>query len=194
MTDIDPTGACGCEDVCSLPADQLQDRLTTLRREIVPHVKRHTPMTEGMAFEFANTPVMRKTLEDLVAFERECCSGLTWNLGRLSDQILQLSVQGLPPDSDFYRIFGDPVGEGTAARLPRLARAGGLGAMVALVVGCVAPVAGTSIFGAAIASRFAILEDPLVIASGAVLFAIPAWLWLKRRAEPVAASGCGTNC
>jgi len=35
---------------------------------------------DGVAFEFEQSAAMQKTLEDLVALERECCSGLAWNL------------------------------------------------------------------------------------------------------------------
>jgi hypothetical protein len=88
--------------VCSLPSDQLSDRLAMIRREILPHATRRQVLADGVAVEFAHTAEMEKTLEDLVAFERKCCSGLTWSLTRPSADVLRLSVEGLGPDSDLF--------------------------------------------------------------------------------------------
>ncbi len=99
------------EAVCSLPSNQLSDRVAMIRRDILPHATRHYALADGVAVEFAHTAEMEKTLEDLVAFERKCCSGLTWNLTRPSGDVLRLSVGGLGPDSDLLAAVA-------AARLP----------------------------------------------------------------------------
>ncbi|MEN8184079.1 MAG: hypothetical protein ABFS46_16250 [Myxococcota bacterium] len=114
-------GSGGCQDVCSLPNEELADRVAMIRREILPLVTRREVLADGVALEFEHTPAMQKTLEDLVVFERGCCSGLAWNLGRPSDRVLRLSVQGLAADSDFFRALG-PGAQGSASgRLVRLA-------------------------------------------------------------------------
>ncbi len=95
----------GCEDVCSLPSDELRDRVAMVRREILPHVTRRETLSDGVAREFEHTPAMQKTLEDFVSFERACCNGLVWNLRRPSDHVLRLSIQGLAPDSEFFSVF-----------------------------------------------------------------------------------------
>ena len=79
MTASDP-GTSGCEEVCNLPDDERHDRVAMIRREILPHVTRREALANGVAFEFQHTPGMEKTLEDLVTFERDCCSGLAWEL------------------------------------------------------------------------------------------------------------------
>ena len=73
-------GICGCEDVCDLPTEALQDRLAMIRREILPLATHREALSDGMAFEFKHAPAIQKTLEDFAEFERECCSGLTWNV------------------------------------------------------------------------------------------------------------------
>jgi len=78
-----------------------------IRREILPLAKRRETLADGLAFEFDQTAALQRTLEDLVAFERECCSGLTWNVSRTSQGLLRLSIQGLRPDSDFFRVAED---------------------------------------------------------------------------------------
>lgn len=90
------------QDVCSLPSDQLSDRVAMIRRDILPHATRRQRLTDGVAVEFAHTAEMEKTLEDVVAFERQCCSGLTWSLTRPTGDVLRLSVEGLAPDSDLF--------------------------------------------------------------------------------------------
>ena len=120
-------GTYGCGDVCSLPNDELSDRVARIRSEILPHVTGRQPLADGVAFDFEHTAAMQKTLEDFVAFERECCSGLTWDLHRPSDRVLRLSVQGLDPGSDFFRALGNVVDAPVRGRLARLAQAMGFG-------------------------------------------------------------------
>src|SRR5688572_20147513 len=89
--------------VCSLPTDERRARLAMIRREILPHANRREVLADGMAFEFQHSPAMQKTLEDLVAFERGCCGGLSWNLDQASSGVLRLRIHGLAPDSELFR-------------------------------------------------------------------------------------------
>lgn len=111
MTASDSTGPDagdrGCGDVCSLPSDERADRVAMMHREILPHATRREALAAGVALEFADDPALERTLEEFVAFERECCGGLTWSLRRPSAGVLRLSVEGLAPDSDFLRALGD---------------------------------------------------------------------------------------
>ncbi len=184
----------GCEDVCSLPSDELRDRVAMVRRELLPHVKRREALANGVGLEFEHTLAMQKTLEDFVAFERECCSGLEWKLRRPSSRVLRLDVQGLAPDSDFFRVFGGAAEVPRLGRLARLAQAGALGSGVAFFLCCIVPVGIGAVAGTAVAASLAKLDDPLVIAAGSFVLAVPAWLWLKRRAEHSAEAGCTDGC
>jgi hypothetical protein len=89
--------------VCSLPDEQLRDRLAMIRREILPHATRREALADGMAFDLPHTPEMQKTLDDLVAFERSCCGGLSWILAQPSSGTLRLTIRGLAPDSELFR-------------------------------------------------------------------------------------------
>ena len=179
------------EDVCKLPSEELQDRSDMLRRELIHLVIRREPLSDGVAFEFAYTPVMQKKLEDLVAFERNCCSALTWSLARPASDILRLSVRGLTPDSDFFRGLGG--GEASSpmrGHVQRIAKAAGFGAVTGFLLCCVIPLGLAAALGTAVAAPFVWLDDPFVIAIAAVLLAVPAWLWMRRQAATVCTDGC----
>lgn len=185
---------CDCEHPCSLPSDQLRDREAMIRRDILPQVTRREALEDGVAFEFEHSAMMQKTLEDLVEFERECCSGLAWNLSRRSSRVLRLSVTGLAPDSDFFRAVSGATDAPVDGRLGRLAQAAGLGAGSSFFLCCVVPIGVAAVAGAAVATPLAKLDDPLVIAAAAAVLAMPAWYWLKRRAGRSAEAGCKDCC
>ena len=187
-------GTCDCEQVCNLPSDKLRDRTAMIRRDILSQVTRREALSDGMAFEFEHGAAMQKTLEDLVAFERECCSGLAWNLRRPSGRVLRLSVEGLSPDSDFFRAVGGATDAPVKGRLARLAQAAGLGAGVGFFLCCVVPIGVAAVAGAAVAAPLAKLDDPLVISAASAVLAMPAWFWLKRRAARSAEAGCTDGC
>ena len=94
------------DDVCSLPDDARRERSALFRTAIFPHVTRREVLANGWALEFDYDAAMEKMLDDLVAFERGCCGVLTWTLVRPCDRVLRLSIEGLPPDSPFFREMG----------------------------------------------------------------------------------------
>ena len=95
------TSADASGDVCSLPPADLHDRVTMIRRDIVPLARRTEALPNGRVWEFAPDPGLQSKLEALVTFERECCSGLDWNL-EVENETLRLRVEGIAPDSDFF--------------------------------------------------------------------------------------------
>ena len=95
---------------CTLPSDQLRDREAMMRRDLLPLVTRIEPLENGMAFEFAYSAAIERTLEEVIAFERECCGSLAWELHRPSRGVLRLSVQGIVPASEFFRSVCGPAG------------------------------------------------------------------------------------
>lgn len=99
------SGTCGSDDVCTLPEEDFQDRVAVIRRDLLPLVTRREELPDGVAFEFASSAAVEATLRDFVAFERDCCRGLTWDIRRTSAGQLRLSIQGLPPGSEFFRAF-----------------------------------------------------------------------------------------
>lgn len=196
-----PQDPIGEPAVCALPPDQLRERIDTLRRELLPQVVRaeELPGGSGIAMDFAASGAMQQQLDRLVDFERQCCSGLEWNVGPspLPDR-LRLTVAGLAPDSVFFRALGlrvdseagaepDPkagpgaVGEVGGGRLARLVKAGGLGFGAAFFLLCVLPIGLAAVVGGGLATSLLRLDDPWIIAVGSLALALPAWWWVRRR-------------
>lgn len=97
--------------MCSLSADELQDRLAMIRRDILPHVKRTEVLPNGFICEFDQHAEFQSKLEDLVALERTCCGGLTFDLQSLPGaNTLRLTVTGADPHSGIFEPFGGPAG------------------------------------------------------------------------------------
>lgn len=170
-------------ELCNLSPDALKERIASLRAEILPRVVATAKQADGFAWEFDDVPADRERLEQLVAFERQCCGGLSWQLEVVSEtQRLRLRVSGIDPDSKMLAAFRDtPARRGPRGRLRRLLEAGGLGFGVSLLAFCVLPM-GVAVFGgAALAATFAKLDDPLWIAAGSLVLAVAAWLFLGRR-------------
>ena len=175
------TTTSGCRDVCSLPPEELRKREAMLRRELLPKALRREALQNGWSLDFPATPVLRKALEDLVAFERECCSSLSWNLERRGDDVVRLRVEGLPPESRFFEgLWGAATAPPAGSELPRIAKAIGLGAGASLLVCCLAPLGLAAVLGGSAVAPLARLDDPVTIALGAIVLAICAWLWLRR--------------
>jgi hypothetical protein len=91
-SETDPVAA----GACSLPNDELRNRLAWIRSEILPHATRSERLENGRAWEFGRSPDVRAKLERLVELERACCSGLHFDLedGPAS---LRLTVEGIDP-------------------------------------------------------------------------------------------------
>ena len=90
-------------EACSLPPEDRRERLAMIRREILPRATRRQALPDGLALDFEPGAATERELEELVAFERRCCSGLEWSLER-SPERLRLRVSGLAPDSPLLRL------------------------------------------------------------------------------------------
>ena len=186
----------GGGEVCSLPENRLRDRISMIRREIAPHAVARRERADGIAWDFPASPEMEAKLENLIGLERQCCGGLEWGLvADPASQRLTLEVGGVDP-----KTFA-PLMEVTPGRPPRgsgplglLAKAGGIGVGVSLVVCCVLPIGAAALLGAAVAAPFAKLDHPLVIVGASLAFAIPAWGWLQRHRTASAALVCEDDC
>ena len=189
MTTCDPTvssaGPGGWADVCSLPPDEFRDRLAMIRSEIFLHVKRAEKLPDGFAVEFDRSRDIRAKLERLVKLEQECCKSLRWSLQESPDSgTLRLVVQGMDPRSGLLesldRAMKGPRSED--GQLALVAKAGGLGLGVSFFVCCILPIGIAAVAGAAAAASFAKLDNPLAIGAGSLVMAVPAWLFMRRRA------------
>ena len=192
-TPIDPLA------VCTLPPADLRQRLDWIRAEILPHALAGERLSDGLAWELHDAPGLAEKLDQLVALERECCSGIdfTHRKSRVASQ-RRLEVRGIDPAAPLFANLG--FAEPTASRLgARIARSLGLGALVSLFVCCVLPIGLAALLGAAFAAPFASLDNPWVIASAALATGMAAFAWQSRRraagsTPEAAAPVCGTDC
>jgi hypothetical protein len=177
---------------CNLPEEELPDRIAAIRREILPHVKRTTQRAGEVSWEFDWSAALEAKLERFVAFERQCCGSLEFELRSEQEREsrgLRLRVAGEGAEA-FAALL-----ERDERRVRRLATAGGLGVGIAFFVCCVLPVAAAAVVGAAVAAPLASLDQPAVIAASAIVAGGAAWLLMRRReARGKATASCGPDC
>ena len=113
-------------DPCNLPEDELQARIRMIRAEILPHALGTDELPNGMTWDFDAGPDRRAQLEQLVEFERRCCSGLRWDVEEVAGSRLRLVVEGVDP-AKLRAALGGPEAESEGRSLRRLLKAGGLG-------------------------------------------------------------------
>jgi len=184
--------------VCTLSADGLSARLDWIRREILPHVRRTEERPSGFAWELEMAPGLAEKLDRLVALERECCEGIVFARAQASAPgRLGLEVHGLDPRAEVYRALRvDPAsGRGDWARL---AKSGGLGVSLALLVCCALPLLGAALAGG-LAAPLASLDSPWAIALASLASSAAAWRWQGRDSSGSVArgddaGGCGSRC
>lgn len=178
------------EDVCSLDALSLQERLDFIRSEIAPLVVSRE-FGEGRAvWEFDESPQVRNSLEGLIELERDCCASWRFELGEASDSDrLRLSVEGDGAGSALVKVLGDAnsgdsgsVRNEATGNFGRALRAGGIGFFVSFAVCCLLPLAGAAVFGGSVLAAAVYLDTPLAIAIGTLGFGAIVWRLQSRRA------------
>lgn len=113
----------GFENLCTLSPEELRERSLSLRRDLMPLVKRASrlPGDAGLALDFDASVGRREQLDELVAFERQCCSGLDWNLTELAaGGVLRLTITGLAPGAPLFETLavGSDIRPDETAREP----------------------------------------------------------------------------
>ncbi|MBL4787221.1 MAG: hypothetical protein JKY49_17570 [Cohaesibacteraceae bacterium] len=199
--DKNTDGSCGCTTSCDLPVAKEQQVRDDFLQNLMPLVKRMDLLDNGRAFEFDDTPAMRKRLDDLVARERKCCGHLGWGLNRVeaTDRI-RLEVTGLSPQSPmFNRIAGGGIAtmkmdqSDRSGNSARIGKSAGIGIMSAMVLCCVVPIVVAVVAGAAVAAPlFAFVENPITILAITTLAGFGAWFYMKRQ-KARNGDSCGCN-
>ena len=194
MADETSCQTSSAQAICNLPEDERRERIAMLRRELLPRVQRSEPLPDdaGVALEFEPSPEIQQQLDDLVEFERQCCGGLDWGVEARAD-VLRLTIEGVAPDSQFFRTLGvPPRSEGWHGRVregaARFAKAGGLGVSAAFLLFCVVPIGIAAVGGASLAAWLGPLDHPAVVLVGGLALGVPAWRYLRRR-ESASADG-----
>ena len=164
---------------CSLDRKALGERIAMIRRDLLPHATRSEALSDGRAWSFPGDPDLKARLEHLVALERECCGeGITFDLVEGAADDLRLEVRGIDPNAAVFRAIGNP---GRIRGLGRLFKAGASGLLLSFALFCVAPWIAVALFGAAVAGPLLALDQPWVVAAGAVFAALGLWLlWWRR--------------
>jgi hypothetical protein len=194
-------------EVCTLPAEELDERLAWIRAELLPFAVASERCENGIRVEFAvgaeagaesGTEVAAK-LETLVALERECCSEIEFRLGPVAKNgRRRLEIIGVDPNA---AIFANLVGPQIAETriVARLAKSVGFGTALSVFVCCVLPLAIAGVIGASAAKGLARLDHPLPIAIAGLLFAGVFFVWQTRRRAALDAPrptsvACGKDC
>jgi hypothetical protein len=109
--------------LCTLPAGGLGERMAWIRREILPHALETSRLDRGLAFELASAPGLAARIDDLIAFERECCSSIVFErLASATPGRLRLEVRGIDPEAAVFRSLRGPASP-VPRRIFRLAKA-----------------------------------------------------------------------
>ncbi len=105
-TTVSEGGTCGCETVCTLPAEQIAERGAQLRAEFLPLVRGHEASATSVVWRFDDTEGMRARLDELVEFERQCCATLDFKIDAAADaNELRFTVSG--HGADLFTLGGD---------------------------------------------------------------------------------------
>lgn len=180
-----PTSTPAFSEVCNLPPKDAQQRIAFLRAEILPRATSRRIDADGAHFEFPRDEDLAVQLRSLVDFERQCCSSLEWELSE-GEHALTLRVGGLDPASPLLASVMEPPVSSTPRWLTLL-RTGGFGLAASFVVFCVVPLSLAAWLGGSVAASLAGLDNPWIIASGALLFGLGGWRWERARARRGAA-------
>lgn len=182
--------------ICSLDEAAFAARRKELLAGFIEHIVSKEALPDGIAFHFARSPAQRTELEDFVAFERECCSGIDFEILDRGET-LRLEVRGFAAGSDLHdallsggsRAVRDEPAVAQPSRWSHGLKAAGVGSFAGLLVCCVVPLAIAATLGAAVAAPFATLDQPAVIAASSLGFAF-IWWRRSRPARPEPSSGC----
>jgi hypothetical protein len=191
--DLDP------QEICTLSGNEVDERLTWIRDEILPHATRTVRRSRGLDIELEMAPGLGAKLDRLVALERECCAGISFERADGPEPGRhRLEIRGADPNAAIFRPLL-AVDESMPTKSSRAARAAGVGVLASLFVCCVVPLAAGALIGSA-AAPLAGLDHPAPIAGGALMGGFAAWWWMGRgpkhgRSEGASGStGCGPGC
>lgn len=181
-------------EVCTLPADDLGDRIAWVQREILPHACETRRIHDGLAVELEDTADVREKVDRLIEMERVCCGGIAYAVAASATAgRLRLEIHGVDPDASVFRTLADRTEAPSLGG--RIAKAAGGGVLMGFVVCCVLPVGAVALLGAA-ATPLTRLDAPGPILGTAAVAAVALWWWMghRRLGRERAAPSCGPDC
>ena len=142
------------QEVCTLSEEELRERSQLFRTQLMQHVRKQERLANGMAFEFDASAERRAQLEELIALERQCCGPMKFELSE-SEAGLRLEVLA-PPKPRRWAWRG-------------VVRSAGVGAVGSFLLFCGLPLALVYVVGAEAVAPLLGLDDPWIVAAGAVV-------------------------
>jgi len=104
--------------VCTLSRKGLGERMAWIRDEILPHAHRTERLESGFAWDLVMAPGLAEKLDQLIALERECCSGIVFERSEASvSGGLRLEVRGIDPDAPVFRTLHAQHDDGSSEAL-----------------------------------------------------------------------------
>lgn len=177
--------------VCTLSVPNQGARKAELESGLAALIQEVRSLADGYALRFAAGEGVRAAVDDFIAFERECCAFMTFEIRDVAGGGLWLELRGPDGTVDFLRDWipqpgGHSAGGGLSWRL-WAAAVGGAGALFALVC-CATPLLAVLLGVVGLGASMASIA-PLVDFAALVLVAIAAVLlaleWRSRRRQPV---------
>lgn len=90
--------------VCTLSARGLGERVAWIRDEILCHARHTQRLESGLAWELDGSPGVVEKLDQLIALERECCSGIVFErAASATPGRMRLEARGIDPDAEVFR-------------------------------------------------------------------------------------------
>lgn len=182
--------------ICNLSDEDLSVRRKELQEDLMPKARAKEALPNGVALSFPANVETREELDAFVAFERECCPGLGFNV-RDTDDGLRLEIIGLDAGSSLFAGIPESsaAGSRTRGRWRMLLSSVGLGTVGALLICCVLPFGMIALLGTAVAAPLTSLDNPWIISGSALLLVALIWQWQRRREDArnakASAGGCG---
>lgn len=182
--------------ICTLPPDDLTERLGWIERAILPDVVAFSRCENARTLELNAAPGLAWKLERWIEAERSCCSGITLEaLASDTPGRTRLEIRGIDPDAPIFLQLEARLEHAPPKRRgARIVAALGLGTLGALLVCCVLPLAAVALLGGSVTMLTA-LDAPVPIAIVAIAIAGATWVGLGRRAgrtsAPENAPCCG---
>jgi hypothetical protein len=181
--------------ICNLSDDDREARRKEIEEELLPKVRTRESLPNGIALSFLANSENRRDLDAFVAFERECCPGLDFDL-RNADDSLRLEITRITHGSRLFVGVPEAVGPANPSRAGwwRLLSSAGLGTLGALIICCVLPLVVIALLGTAAAAPLTSLDHAWIISGSALLLAAVIWQRQRRRGRIRSASASTEGC
>ena len=113
----EPAESARAAPVCSLPAEQLRERVEELRRDFFPQVLAAEDIPDGLVLWFERTEERFRQVADYALYESECCAFLDFGIG-LAGSGTRIALRISAPDDSIdavRRVVREKLAQTTAS-------------------------------------------------------------------------------